>query len=247
MSNVGYAANFVQFSNCSPEPIGLASVSIEATIPTASEQGRVRGQFRVTRTGRTSKPLTVYYGTVGTATSGKDYARLTGRVTIPVNSSSAVFWVMPMDDRVHEGEETVVVALLGSPGYDLGGTATALVTIQDNDPPPPVVSITAGDSAASEAPGDPGQFTISRSVVTTRPLTVRYAVSGTANGGVDYTRLYGRVTIPAGQASVTINLVPREDTAVEGSEIVTLTLLNDLNYGVDGANGSATVTIADND
>jgi hypothetical protein len=50
----------------------LPKVGIKATDPKASEPGKDKGMFVITRTGATSKPLTVYYKVAGTAKNGVD-------------------------------------------------------------------------------------------------------------------------------------------------------------------------------
>jgi hypothetical protein len=108
------------------------------------------------------------------------------------------------------------------------------------------VSISASDPDAAEAALNPGVLTVTRSGSSAASLTIDYTVGGTATAGSDYTALSGSITIAAGQTSATISILPVDDTAVEGSESVTLTLSADPSYRVD-ANGSATVTIADDD
>src|SRR5690606_22114437 len=117
----------------------------------------------------------------------------------------------------------------------------------DDDPAPvlPAVSISASDPAASETPGNPGQFTLSRSGSTDQPLVVNVSISGTATNGSDYTTLATSYTIPAGQSSITIDVLPINDSAYEGNETVTLTITANAAYIIGTA--SATVTIADND
>jgi YD repeat-containing protein len=110
----------------------------------------------------------------------------------------------------------------------------------------PSVTVAATDANASEQGSDPGVFTVSRAGGTSQPLTVGYAVSGTATNGADYATLSGTVTIPVGASSQTVIVTPVDDTAVEGSETVTLTLSANAAYAV-GAPSSATVTVADND
>ncbi len=62
---------------------------------------------------------------------------------------------------------------------------------------------------------------------TNSDLTVFYAISGTASNGVDYQALSGNVTIPAGQRSTPIVIVPIDDSLPEDTETVILTLLAD--------------------
>ncbi|MFZ4558212.1 MAG: hypothetical protein ACOYN8_17740 [Pseudanabaena sp.] len=115
----------------------------------------------------------------------------------------------------------------------------------------PTVTIAAQDAAAAEAGSNTGIFRISRTGDTTSALTVNYTVAtGTGQAtSVDYTpTLTGTATIAAGQFSVDITITPVDDTAIEGSETVTLTLVDGTNYDL-GATGTeiATVAIADND
>jgi hypothetical protein len=120
------------------------------------------------------------------------------------------------------------------------------VTIADDDTPTPTVTISASDPSAAEAGLDSGAFTITRSGSTATSLVVHFSVGGTATGGGDYTALMGVVTIPVGQASATIALVPIDDTRVEGSETVVVTLSANRAYAL-GTSTTATVTIADDD
>ncbi len=112
--------------------------------------------------------------------------------------------------------------------------------------PRPTVTVTASDPSAAEAGTDPGAFTVRRAGSTSGSLSVRYAITGTATAGSDYTALAGSVTIVAGSESATITLTPIDDALVEGDETVVLTLNADPAYAA-GSPDTATVTIADND
>ncbi|MGH9851557.1 MAG: Ig-like domain-containing protein, partial [Blastocatellia bacterium] len=110
----------------------------------------------------------------------------------------------------------------------------------------PTVILAAAAASASEPGADTGAFTIARSGNIDAPLTIVYTISGAATNGVDYDEITGSVTISAGAAAATIPINPKDDALVEGSETVTLTLLGSGDY-VIGAQGEATVIIADND
>lgn len=111
---------------------------------------------------------------------------------------------------------------------------------------PPSVSVVATDAIASEPGSDQGVFTISRTGGTSLPLSVSFAVSGTAASQGDYLALTSPVTIPAGASSVEVGVTVNDDLTLEGNETVILTLLSGSEY-VIGAAASATVTIFDND
>jgi hypothetical protein len=108
----------------------------------------------------------------------------------------------------------------------------------------PIVTIAATDATAAEPGTDTATFTISRTGDLSAPLLVKYNVSGSAGANADYTKLPASVTIPAGAASITLTVNPIDDTAVEGSETVIVTLSANKAYTV-GSSNSATATIAD--
>jgi hypothetical protein len=115
-------------------------------------------------------------------------------------------------------------------------------------PPVTRVSITAGSGFASEAGPTVGQLVFARTGDTTDPLTVNYTIAGTASSS-DYNAdvpLTGSLTIPAGVASVTINVTPVDDALVEGTETLTISLSSSLAY-LPGTPSAATLTLLDND
>jgi parallel beta-helix repeat protein len=224
----------------------LPAVSVAASDASAAESGPGPGTFTISRTGGTTSALTVNYSLSGTAENGTDYQSLSGSLTIPTGAASATVTVTPIDDAAVEGSETVTLTLSANAAYTVGLPSSATVTIADNDQPPPTVTVAATDANASESGPGTGTFTISRTGSTTSALTVNYSRSGTAANGTDYESLSGSLSIPSGASSATVTVRPIDDTAVEGSETVTLTLSASAAY-IIGSPNSATVTIADND
>jgi N-acetylneuraminic acid mutarotase len=130
-------------------------------------------------------------------------------------------------------------------GSGLTGTVGTPLTITVNvvsGTTLPSVSVTATTPAANETNGTAGVFTIARTGSQTNPLTVNFAISGTATNGTDYTTLGTSVTIPANVASATVTVAPISDDNVEGSETVILTISSNAAYSI-GSPGSNTVTI----
>src|SRR6266849_1292136 len=127
-------------------------VTIEATDPFASETGPDPGTFEVRRSAGTNSPLLVFYAIGGTAINGLDYQMISNTVLIPAGAWSSSITITPIDDKLVEGNETVVLRLFPSPllsligVYQVGYPSNAVVTIADNDLPPgtnipPVVRI----------------------------------------------------------------------------------------------------------
>ncbi len=238
------------------------------------------GTFTVTRTGATDAPLTVGYRISGTATSGSDYVTLPGSVTFGIGESSAVIMVTPVDDSTMETSEHVSISLIaptvtstGSPTFAVDGARSgASVTIEDDDIQSlPKVSVVATDSTASETvagqTANGGMFVISRTGATDSPMTVNYRAHGSATSGVDYdalpgsagsgTSVTGSITIPAGESSVSLAVNPIDDSVVEWSENVQISLSAPSNvvngqlvvpsYLLDTTKSFASVNVADND
>ena len=186
----------------------LPHVSVTATTPTAAEQGRSPGAFTFTRD-VTSGSLTASYTLSGTASSADYTPSLSGSVLFPDGVASVTLTITPEDDTVSEGDETLTLTVGGAGStYWLGSPAAATVTIVDNDPLLPTVTLVATDPNADEAGQNPGSFTITRTGSTAAPLTVNYSRTGNAAAGDFTPTLGGSVVIPAGQSSVTIVLTP---------------------------------------
>ena len=75
-------------------------------------------------------PLPVAYRVSGAAKNGVDYARLSGTITIPAGAARADIVVAPWNDRIVEGDETVIITLLPGP-YVVGAARRAEVTVVD--------------------------------------------------------------------------------------------------------------------
>lgn len=233
--------------SASDPPPPLLTVSVTAMDSDASEAGDP-GTFTISRSGNGSlAPLTVYYTVSGTAQNGTDYQTLSGSVTIPDSATSATVSVIPIDDSIVEGDETIVLTISPNANYTIGSMGSATVTIADNDSAPlPTVTVAASDPNASETGPDSGAFTISRSGSTESALTVQYTLGGMAGNGTDYQTLPASVTIPAGQTSAVVTVAPIDDGDIEDQETVVLTLNSSSAY-IIGSPNSATVTISDND
>ncbi len=126
----------------------LPGVAIRASKSATDESGATAGEFVVTRDGSTAAPLTVLYGTGGTATNGIDYPSLLGSITIPSGASSVTIPLQPLPDTAVESTETVTLTLAPSSTYFIDA-ATATVSIADS----PSTLYLAVLRPASNAPG----------------------------------------------------------------------------------------------
>lgn len=219
-----------------------ATVSLTVNDNAASEAPGNGGLLSISRTGAKTAPLVVHFTVGGSATAGLDYVDLGHQVEIGAGSSSVTIPISGLGDALVEGTETVVITLASDSGYALGAVSSGTVNILDVALP--VLNLTVNDSAASEAAGNGGLVTISRSGARTTALPVSFSLSGSATAGLDYDDPGSTALIAVGAGSVTVALTPLPDALVEGPESAVFTLTADPGYQV-GPGSSGTVNIAD--
>lgn len=218
-------------------------------------EGGPNGSFSLTRSGSTAAPLEVKVAPVtGSAAKGIDFTLspdylASGSLqafTIPAGQATLTVAVAVTNDAAAEGPETVRLQLAaGAYQVRTGGVATA--TIVDNDTTLPVVSIAATDATSAETAGDAAEFRVNRTGATTDPLVVTLAYAGSAVRGADYPSLATSITIPAGQSSSAVALLPTDDATIEQPEDATLAVVSSAGYIVDPTAATATATMIDND
>lgn len=244
------ADNFVLFDNLRVVDLGtdeaLPRLTLEATNPTAAEPG-TSGTVTITRTGDSSKAINVRLAVGGTATAGQDYVTLPASTNMGAGVTSLEIPITVIDDPRAESPETVRVSLVSGPGeYEVFAPMVGTVEIAD-DADVTAVSVSAADAFAYEnIASDTAAFRISRVGDTSIDQTVNFSISGTAVSGTDYTALGTSATIPAGEDSTLVKVVPVKNSASLGDSTVQLTLASGTGY-VLGASTNATVTIRNGD
>lgn len=225
--------------------LGAATVSVTAGAGIA-ENGAGTASFTIARAGSLASPLTVRWALGGTAEAGPDFSGPTQPVTIPAGSASAGFSIRPENDQLAEGDETVVLTLVPDPAYRIDAAQeSAQLTIADDESGAglPEVVLEAVDAAADESGPDAGSFRVSLATPLGADLLVRYRVTGTAVNGVDYAPLSGAVTLPAGETSALVDVLPVDDGRAETGETVILTLAPSSSYRAGATPGAATASV----
>ncbi|MDA1191504.1 MAG: Ig-like domain-containing protein, partial [Candidatus Poribacteria bacterium] len=217
------------------------TLTVGSSTVTEGDSGATTVSVPVTLTGATSQIVTVNYATSdGAATSGSDYTAASGALTFAVGESAKSISVTILGDTMDEDDETFAV-MLSSPTNATLGTATANVTITDDDAPPSIRI-----EAATATEGGVMTFTLALSAVSAKTVTVQYATAnGVAAAGSDYTAASGTATIPAGSLTTTISVTTTSDTVDETNETFVVNLSNATNTTISG--GQATGTIIDDD
>ena len=197
------------------------------------------GSIRITRSGSTAGPLTVWMKFRGIALQNTDYRFSTpigAAVVIPAGSAHLEIAITPIDDWTVEGAESIRVEFedetsAGLPvPYVVGSDDRVDLVLTDNEsaaiPPPAIINVAALDVQGAETPPgtNPASFRISRTNDLVSAIDVAFTLSGTATGGSDYPAPPPTVTIPAGALSADLVIPVLDDPHVEPVETVVLTL-----------------------
>ncbi|RZJ75709.1 MAG: tandem-95 repeat protein, partial [Flavobacterium sp.] len=206
-----------------------ATVSISTT-PVINENAGT-ATFTVTLNTAVQNAFTVKYATVdGTAKAGAslDYTATSGTFTFDAGSAAGTTktFIVPINnDNTVETNESFSATLSDiTGGLVTIGTATATVTITDNDTA--VASIVLGVNGDETGPVN-GTFTVTLSNPSSTATTITYALSGTATEGDDYDVITTKtITIPAGQVNGTITIPVKVDALTESTETVIANLVS---------------------
>src|SRR5262245_51133178 len=109
----------------------LATVTVDPFVATADELGPSPGIFRFTRTGDVSAPLSVNFTLGGTAARGVDYQIWENTANFAAGTNAAYVSVLPRNDSLREGNESIVLTLSPGSGYTIGTANRGTVTVVD--------------------------------------------------------------------------------------------------------------------
>ena len=196
--------------------------------------------FTVTASPAPTAPLAVNV----TVTQQGDFGASTGSRTVTVpTSGTATVTFSTTDDSADEPNGSVSVAVNSGSGHTVSSTnGSASVAVSDNDDPPkPVVSITAGSGITE---GGNASFTVTASPAPSSPLSVSVSVS--QNGEFGASTGSRTVTVPtSGTATLTIGT--SDDSADEPNGLISIAVNLGDGHTVSATKSSASVTVSDND
>ncbi|EEN98607.1 hypothetical protein VCG_002442 [Vibrio cholerae 12129(1)] len=205
--------------------VSLSNASTTATTVTLT----LAGGSATAGTDFTSSEVTITYqdGTTQTvAVNGNG----SFEVAIPAGDTTFSISVQTTDDNVYEGSESFT---LSGKTATQGTAITTTGTIVDNDEVPTIKSIGTGDVTATE--GDALIFTVKLSNVSSTSTSFDFLLQdGTAtsddygaasfSNGVTYDASTGKITVPTGVTSFTVNVPTTNDSIEEADETVKLTI-----------------------
>jgi parallel beta-helix repeat protein len=201
-----------------------AKLSINDIVMSEGDVGVVDAVFTVSLSAPSPAEISVsYVAAATTARAGVDFAAVSGTLTIPAGSTSALLRIPVRGDLLDELDETFRVTL-SKPVNAVIAKSIGTATIQDDDDPP---TISIDDAAIVE--GNSGSRSALLTVRLSAPSGLSVAIpfstaNGSATAGSDYTARTGTVTIPAGATSATISLTVQGDTIGEPNETVLVNL-----------------------
>ncbi|WP_419924746.1 S8 family serine peptidase [Candidatus Poriferisocius sp.] len=171
-----------------------------------------------------------------------DFGATTGARTVTVpTQGSATFAVATSNDAIVEADGSVKATLADGPGYDVGTSSTATVSVADDDDPPPQVDITASSG------GTEGTDVVFTFTATPQPAAnLDVAVEITASGDFGVTAGMRTAVILSGTTQATLNIATADDGDDEPDGSVTATLTAGTGYTV-GPLASQTVQVLDDD
>ena len=215
-----------------------SSITLSVSPATVGEaNGAKMVRVTVTLVGSTfteAKTVTLDVGAdADSAEKGTDYTTVEQQ-SIKINAGAASgyveFKLTPMDDTLHEGNETI--SLEGTLADETLADVTvtdATITLTDDDAAPTGITLTVSPATVDEGAGET-EITVTATVNgTTRYVdakTVTVSVGGgKAISGTDYDAVSNfDITIAAGEASKagTFDLTPTQDDLHEGNETINL-------------------------
>jgi len=215
-----------------------------ANAPPVTEGGGP-ATFAVSLSGASGKSVTVTYGTAnGSAVAGSDYTATSGTLTWAPGETAAKTVSVPItDDPLDEATENFAVQL-SPPVNATIGDGTGVGTIEDNDQPPTIASISDPTVAEGNAGTVNASFVVTLSGPSGRDVSVQYATAeGTALANEDFVPTSGTLTIAAGGTSGTINVPVKGDTTPEPDEHFFVNLFGATNAAsIADAQGKATIS-----
>ncbi len=225
------------------QPVTLPTVTVAADAAPVTEGGDAT--FTFTASPLPTSPLAVAVSVAADGDYGIDGGSRT--VTIPPTGSFTLT-LATTGDTTDEPDGSVTVTVNDGAGYTVGSSASGTVSVQDDDLPPPAVSITA--AAASVTEGGAASFTVSADRAPDADLTVTLAISEATGGDHVAADDEGSrsVTIATGETEAVFSVATVDDAVDEPDGSVTVTLAAGDGYTVSPSPGdAATMAVSDND
>lgn len=221
-------ANFTSSIQMIPEDQGTATITITLSSTPVAD-------------------VIISYTVSGSAAgSSTDHDLADGQILIEAGKVSGSVSFTITDDDLDEDDELILVEMDTLTNAEKGSISVQTLTIQDDDTSIiPLVSWVSSIQQKSES-ADSVSIAVMMSTTADYDIIVPYAVSGTAETGVDHNLVDGEILIPAGDNTgvAVFNII--DDADIEEAETVILTM-GEIENAEKGSVTVFTLTIIDND
>ncbi|MGL5061818.1 MAG: Calx-beta domain-containing protein [Microcoleus sp.] len=225
--------------------------SLQFSAPTYSvrEDGTPVAAVRVTRTGSSAGAVSATVNlTDGTATAPADYTSTPIVVNFASGDSAPKTVVVPIaNDTLLEGTENLNLTLASPTGNATIGTqSTATLNVIDNDS---LLQFSNPTFSVNEDGTPIAAVRVTRTGASTGAVSATVSLAdGSATSPADYTNTPIVVNFPTGDVSPKTVIIPiANDTLLESTETVSLTLGSPTGNAAIGAQSTATLNIVDNE
>ncbi|WP_373536565.1 Calx-beta domain-containing protein [Microcoleus sp.] len=230
-------------------PVPTSTLQFSAPTFRIREDGTAVAAVTVNRTGdRTAAVSATVNLADGTAVAPDDYANAPISVNFAAGDNTPKTIEIPVvDDTLVERNETVNLSLANpTGGARIGAQSTATMTIVDNDS---TIEFSDPFFSVNEDGTPVAAVTVTRTGRTTGAVSaIVNLADGTARAGRDYTNGLIAVNFAAGDNTPkVINIPIIDDTLVEPTETLTLSLVSPTGNATIGTQSSAVLSIIDND
>ena len=231
--------------------LAVGSLAFSSPTFTVNENGTPVTAVTVNRTGGSFGEVGATISlSDGTATAGNDYINTSITVTFANGETSKTVTISINNDTVYEPTETVNLTLSNpTNGATLGTQTTAVLNLIDNDAVAGVLSFSNATYNINENGTPVTQVTINRTGGSDGAISTQILLTnGTATAGSDYVATPITVNFANGETSKTVTIPIINDTVLENTETINLTLANATGGAtIDNAQKNAIVNILDDD
>ena len=201
--------------------------------------------YTFTRTVSTTRSTTVNYTIGGTAVNGTDYQTISTSVVFEIGETIKTVQILPIDNDIVASSKTISLTLVENEDYERLTTNAVIGTIV-NDDVIPEINLSVSPSSVNENEWTPLVYTFTRTLSTSRSVSVSYSIGGSAVNGIDYQTITTSVVFEIGETTKTVQVIPINNNTIASNKTVSLTLNSGEGYSV-GTSSSATGTIVNDD
>lgn len=219
----------------SPPVVNLSA----STTSIVENVGRAYVVFRLANA--SYQDVTIGLGFSGSATLNTDYSASSNSLIVAAGGTSGSISVTAIQDSTYEGNETILVGITSVTNGSAGATNSLSITLVDDDPAPPVVSLTSSLTSIDENAGS----AIVRALMSathSATVTVTLGFAGTATNTTDYTRTTDAIVMTSGQTSGSIGITSIQDTLSESNETIVISIAS-ITSGISSSSDTITITI----